>query len=83
MRCVHTTIVAVENQQILHVLIVFVATSIQHAMRMRNVVIRGLPVSAIFFHIISLTALLKKNSYWAQNVWFYFLYKFRLEHFPF
>jgi hypothetical protein len=32
---------------------VFVALVIQHAMRMRHIVIRDLPRSAIFFHIIS------------------------------
>jgi len=34
---------------------VFVALGIQHAMHMRHIVIRGLPRSTIFYHIISYT----------------------------
>jgi hypothetical protein len=32
---------------------VFVALGIQHAMRMLDIVIRGLPRFTVFFHIIS------------------------------
>ena len=34
-------------------LFVFVSLDIQHAMRMRHIVICGLPRSVMFFHIIS------------------------------
>jgi hypothetical protein len=34
----------------------FVALGIQHAMRVRHIGICGLPVSNVFFHIISKTA---------------------------
>jgi hypothetical protein len=62
LRRVRATTAAAEKQQVLHVLkSVFVALHIQRAMRMRHIVICGLPSSAIFFHIISHTAdLLKK-----------------------
>jgi len=32
---------------------VFVALGIQHAMRVYHIAVRGLPLSIIFFHIIS------------------------------
>jgi hypothetical protein len=44
--------VAVEKQQVLHILGVCVTLGIQHAMCMRHTVICGLPRSTIFFHII-------------------------------
>jgi hypothetical protein len=40
---------------------VFVALGIQHAMRMRQIVICSLPGSAIFFHITSYTARFSKE----------------------
>ena len=50
---VRATIVAAEKQSVLNSQCVFVALGIQHAMRDRHIVIRGLPHSTIFFHIIS------------------------------
>jgi len=56
MRGVPATIVAVKKQYVLYILsVTFVALGIQHAMIMHHIVICGLPVSTIFFHIISLT----------------------------
>jgi len=53
LRRVLATIFAVEMHQVLHIMRAFVASVVQHAMRMRHIVIRGLFRSTIFFHIIS------------------------------
>jgi len=45
--------VAMEKQQVLHILGVCVTLGFQHAMRMCHTVICGLPGSTVFFHIIS------------------------------
>ena len=42
---------------------VFVTLGIQHAIRMSHIVIRGLPRSTIFFHMISLKARFSKKIY--------------------
>jgi len=42
---------------------VFVALVIQHAMRMRRIVICGLPVSTKFFYIISQTSRFSEKSH--------------------
>jgi hypothetical protein len=48
------TIVAMEKQRVLHILSVFVALGIRHAMCMPLFVVCGLSGSTVFFHIISL-----------------------------
>ena len=54
---------------------VFVNLVIQHAMRMRHIVICDLPRSTKVFYIISKTSRsLKKKSYWTQNVFSNLLY---------
>jgi len=54
LRPFHATIVAVEKaSSITYCEFVFVASGIQHTMRMYHILICGLPVSTIFFHIIS------------------------------
>ena len=44
--------VAVEKRQVVHILSVCVCVCGQRAMRMRRVVIRGLPGCTLFFHVI-------------------------------
>jgi len=50
---VRATIVAAEKPCVLHIAGVSVALGMQHAMRMRDMVICGLPGCKIFFYIIS------------------------------
>jgi lipoate-protein ligase B len=53
LRRVPATIVVMEKQCVLHNLSISVALDIQHAMRMRHIIICGLPRSTIFFPISS------------------------------
>jgi hypothetical protein len=69
MRRVRATMVAVEKQKVFCILCVcvcvcvcvYVALVIQHAMRMRHMIICGLPGSRVYFHIISYMARLKQR----------------------
>jgi len=53
LRHIHVIILVVEKQQVLQNLCVFAVLVIQHAMRMRHIIlfVTGLPVYAIFFHV--------------------------------
>jgi len=46
----------VKKKCVLHIVSVFLAIVLQHAMHMRHIVICGLPASAIFFQTVSQTA---------------------------
>ena len=52
---------------------VFVALGIQRAMRIRHIIICGLPGFSVFFHIIAWLS--RKKKYWTQNASFDLLYK--------
>ena len=53
MRRVRISTIALEKQYVLNIMGVLLALVTQHAMRIRHIVICGLPRSARFFHIIS------------------------------
>jgi hypothetical protein len=59
-----------ERESVCVCVCVCVALVIQHTMRMRHSVVRGLPRCKIFFHITSQTARFKKKSCWTPNVRF-------------
>ena len=62
---------------------VCVALVIQNAMRIRHIVIYGLPRSTIFLYIISYTARFKKKKVAGYKMCFDFLYNFCLKYFSF
>jgi hypothetical protein len=62
---------------------VFLALGIQHAMRMRRVVICGQPGTTVFFHIILINSTIFEEKVMEYNVCFDFLCKFCLKYFLF
>jgi hypothetical protein len=53
---------------------VFVPVGVQHAMRVRHIVICGLPNSTIFFYIVSRLARLSEKKICVHKICFEFLY---------
>ena len=80
LRRVHTTIVVVEKQRVLHSLCVCLALGIRHAMCMSHIVICGLPLSALFFHIISQTARLSNTKLPNTKCVFWFSLQLYIKH---
>jgi hypothetical protein len=60
---------------------VFVALGSQHAMRMRHIVICGLPHATTFFHLIS--GRIFENQLLNTKLHFDFLYMYYMKHFSF
>ena len=58
----------------------FIALAIQHAMRMRHIVICDLPRYTVFLHIHKRHDFRKNKCYWTSNLCFDFLYGFCLKH---
>jgi hypothetical protein len=77
------TIVAVEKERVLYKMSVCLALGIQHAMRMRHIVVCSLPRSTIFFHFFVINGTNFEKCYRILNVCFDFLYNFCLKQFSF
>ena len=84
-RRVRVSVVVVENQYVLHILTVSVASVIQNAKRIRHIVICSLSDWTLFFQVISQTARFsgEKNKTLNINLCFDLIYKFFLKIFSF
>jgi hypothetical protein len=84
LRRVVPAIVAVEKQKVLNTVnVCFLALGIQHAMRLRNIVMWPAPLYNTFPHYLINGTIFGEKKMLTRSVCFDFLYKVSLKHFLF